>query len=32
MELIRRANVHDDSKLETPEKELFDEFINRMKY
>ncbi len=25
-ELIKRANVHDDSKLESPEKELFDEF------
>ena len=25
-ELIRRANIHDDSKLESPEKELFDEY------
>lgn len=24
-ELIRRANIHDDSKLVSPEKELFDE-------
>jgi len=25
-ELLRRANVHDDSKLHSPEKELFDKF------
>jgi len=25
MEFLRRANVHDNSKLESPEKELFDE-------
>lgn len=25
-ELIRRGNIHDDSKLESPEKELFDEW------
>lgn len=25
-ELIRRANVHDNSKLQSPEKEMFDEF------
>lgn len=30
-ELIRRANVHDDSKLESPEKELFDEFTPKLK-
>lgn len=26
VELLNRAKVHDDSKLESPEKELFDEF------
>lgn len=31
IELIRRANVHDDSKLESPEKELFDEFTPKLK-
>ena len=30
-ELIRRANVHDASKLESPEKELFDEFTPKLK-
>jgi len=30
-ELIRRANVHDDSKLKSPEKELFDEFTPKLK-
>ena len=25
-EMIRRAGVHDDTKLESPEKELFDEY------
>lgn len=29
-ELIRRANVHDKSKLESPEKELFDEFTPKL--
>lgn len=31
IELIRRANVHDNSKLESPEKELFDEFTPKLK-
>jgi hypothetical protein len=30
MELIRRANVHDDSKMQSPEKELFDEFTPKL--
>ena len=30
-ELIRRSNVHDNSKLESPEKELFDEFTPKLK-
>lgn len=30
-ELIRRANCHDDSKLKSPEKELFDEFTPKLK-
>lgn len=30
-ELIRRANIHDDSKLESPEKELFDELTPKLK-
>jgi hypothetical protein len=30
-ELIRRANCHDNSKLESPEKELFDEFTPKLK-
>lgn len=31
VELIRRANVHDDSKLNSPEKELFDEMTPKLK-
>lgn len=31
IELIRRANVHDSSKLESPEKELFDEYTPMLK-
>ena len=31
MELLRRANVHDNSKLESPEKELFDEYTPKLK-
>jgi len=30
-ELIRRANIHDNSKLESPEKELFDEYTPKLK-
>jgi len=30
-ELIRRANIHDNSKLESPEKEFFDEFTPKLK-
>jgi len=30
-ELIRRGNVHDNSKLNTPEKELFDELTPKLK-
>lgn len=30
-ELIKRANVHDNSKLTTPEKELFDEYTPKLK-
>lgn len=30
-ELIRRANVHDSSKLKSPEKELFDEYTPKLK-
>lgn len=30
-ELIKRANVHDNTKLESPEKELFDEFTPKLK-
>ncbi len=30
-ELIRRANCHDDSKLVSPEKEVFDEFTPKLK-
>lgn len=30
-ELIRRANVHDNSKMESPEKELFDEYTPKLK-
>jgi hypothetical protein len=29
-ELIRRANIHDNSKLENPEKELFDEYTGKL--
>ncbi len=29
-ELIRRANVHDNSKLESPEKEYFDEYTPKL--
>ena len=29
-ELIRRANVHDNSKLTSPEKEFFDEFTPKL--
>ena len=29
-ELVRRANVHDDSKLKSPEKELFDEMTPKL--
>ncbi len=29
-ELIRRANIHDDSKLNSPEKEFFDEFTPKL--
>ena len=31
MELIRRGNVHDDSKLKSPEKEMFDTATGRLK-
>lgn len=31
VELIRRANCHDESKLKSPEKELFDEFTPKLK-
>lgn len=30
-ELLSRASVHDNSKLESPEKELFDEFTPKLK-
>lgn len=30
-ELINRANVHDNSKLESPEKELFDEYTPKLR-
>lgn len=30
-ELINRANIHDDSKLQSPEKELFDEYTPKLK-
>lgn len=30
-ELLRRANCHDNSKLESPEKELFDEYTPKLK-
>lgn len=29
-ELIRRANIHDNSKLESPEKEYFDEYTPKL--
>ena len=29
-ELIKRANVHDDSKLKSPEKEFFDEYTPKL--
>lgn len=31
MELLNRSVVHDNSKLETPEKELFDEYTPKLK-
>lgn len=31
VELIKRANVHDNSKLDSPEKELFDEYTPKLK-
>lgn len=31
VELIRRANCHDDSKLKSPEKEMFDIATSRLK-
>lgn len=31
MELLKRATVHDNSKLESPEKEFFDEFTPKLK-
>lgn len=30
MELLRRASVHDNSKMESPEKELFDEYTPKL--
>lgn len=30
IELIRRANVHDNSKLNSPEKEFFDEYTPKL--
>jgi hypothetical protein len=30
MELLNRAVIHDNSKLETPEKELFDEYTPKL--
>lgn len=30
-ELIKRANVHDNSKMESPEKELFDKYTPKLK-
>lgn len=32
IELIRRGNAHDNSKLESPEKELFDEYTPKLKH
>lgn len=31
VELIKRANKHDDSKLKSPEKELFDKYTPKLK-
>lgn len=31
VKLIERANVHDNSKLQSPEKELFDEYTPKLK-
>lgn len=31
VELIKRANCHDDSKLKSPEKELFDEYTPKLR-
>jgi len=31
IELLKRANKHDDTKLESPEKELFDEYTPKLK-
>lgn len=31
MELLIRANIHDNSKLKSPEKEIFDEFTPKLK-
>lgn len=31
VELLRRANIHDNSKLYSPEKELFDRFTPKLK-
>lgn len=30
MELLRRASIHDNSKMESPEKELFDEYTPKL--
>lgn len=30
-ELLRRAEQHDQSKLESPEREMFDEFTNKLR-
>lgn len=30
-ELINRANIHDNSKLQSPEKQLFDEYTPKLK-
>lgn len=31
MEILKRAEIHDKSKLESPEKEIFDEFTPKLK-
>lgn len=31
MELLKRGKIHDDSKLKSPEKELFDEYTPKLK-